>query len=241
MSYQSVVGMLNPAMSAIFCASLFVLWYYHRHLVYVAIFVLSYATRFICFGTLYFAFVQGEPALRLLASGLMLLTTMLLSVALSVRRGQRPRYGALLTIGAIAMGAIYYNLFVELNLTARTISLNLGLGAVCLLMLLDVEKRADRTPVEQLLFGLIVVACLGFLLRPLIFLSPGIEADQFEAVYWLLVSISDALICATLAVAIFAVIAVDVMGSIKSEAEIDVLSGRARLTPWRGKRAVRRL
>jgi len=225
MSYESVVGLLNPAMSAIFCVSLLTLWYYQRHLTYIAIFVLSYAVRILCFGILYFAFAQEALALRLVANALILLATILLSVALSNRLGQRPRYGILFAIGAMSLAVLSYYQFVEPSLLVRAVVLSWGLAAICLLMLVDVVKLPDRTPVEQLLFGLIAITCLGFLLRPLIFHVPGITTDQIEGAYWLIVSISDALICSTLAVAIFAIIAVDVMDGIKSDAQIDVLSG----------------
>ncbi|MGT9989233.1 GGDEF domain-containing protein, partial [Klebsiella pneumoniae] len=65
----------------------------------------------------------------------------------------------------------------------------------------------------------------GFLLRPFTFHIPGIAADEIEATYWLIVSISDALICATLGVGIFAIIAVDIMDGMKTEAQTDALSG----------------
>jgi diguanylate cyclase (GGDEF)-like protein len=225
MSYQSVVGLLNPAMSAIFCAALFALWYYHRNLTYIAIFVLSYAVRTVCFGILYFAFAHQEPVLRQLSNALILLATMLLSIALSNRRGQRPRYGTLSAIVAISLAVLCFYQFVEPNLPVRIVALNLGLTSLSLLMLLDVANAPKRTPVEQLLLGLILVTCLGFFLRPFVYLIPGITAAQIEADYWLMVSISDALLCAILAVAIFAVIAVDVMENIKREAQTDVLSG----------------
>lgn len=225
MSYEGVVGLLNPAMAAIFCMSLLALWRRQRHLIYIAIFALSYAMRVLCFGILYFAFAQEAPALRLLANGLVLLATMLLSIALSHRFGQRPWYGILFAIGAIVLAGLSYYQFVEPSLPARAVILNLGLVAVCLLMLLDVARRPHRSPVEQLLFGLIAIACLGFLLRLLTFQVSDIRPDQIEGAYWLVVSISDALICSTLAVAIFAIISVDVMDGIKLEAETDVLSG----------------
>ncbi|MCZ0737965.1 GGDEF domain-containing protein [Phreatobacter sp. AB_2022a] len=225
MSYEGVVGLLNPAMSAIFCISLLALWRQQRHLTYVAIFALSYAIRILCFGLLYFAFAQKEPVLRQLSNALVLLATMTSSAALSSRRGQRPRYGVLSAIGVTSLAGLYVYQFVQPSLQARAAIINLGLAAVCVLMLLDVAKRPRRTPVEHLLFGLVAIACTGFLVRPLVFQLPGIAVDQIEGAYWLIVSISDALICSTLAVAIFAIIAVDVMDGIRSEAQTDVLSG----------------
>ncbi|WP_442577786.1 hypothetical protein ACSBOB_19730 [Mesorhizobium sp. ASY16-5R] len=76
MSHEHVVGLLNPAMSAIFCVSLLTLWYHQPHLTYIAIFALSYAIRIVCFGILYFAFAQEAPLLRLLSNALILLATM---------------------------------------------------------------------------------------------------------------------------------------------------------------------
>jgi len=225
MSYEGVVALLNPAMSAIYCASLVVLWRHQRHLTYIVIFALSYAIRGLCFGVLYFAFTQEALVLRLVANSFVLLAMMLLYVALSRRDKQRPRYGILFAIGAMSLAALYFYMFVEPNLPARAFILNWGLAAVCLLMLGDVGRRPRRTPVEQLFFGLVALACLGFLLRPFTFHIPGIAADEIEATYWLIVSISDALICATLGVGIFAIIAVDIMDGMKTEAQTDALSG----------------
>jgi diguanylate cyclase (GGDEF)-like protein len=225
MSHESVVALLNPAMSAIFCVSLLALWRHQRQLTYVALFAFSYAMRVLCFVILTFAITREYSSLRLLANGLVLLATALLSIALSSRLGSRPQHGILVTIGAITLAALYFYQFVEPSLMARAVILNLGLAAVCLVMLVDVAKLPRRSPVEQLLFGLVAVTCLGFLLRPLIFQIPSIVTDQVEGAYWLIVSISDALICSTLAVAIFAIIAVDVTDGIKSEAQTDVLSG----------------
>ncbi|MDX3978103.1 GGDEF domain-containing protein [Shinella sp.] len=225
MNYYNVIGLLNTSMSAIFCASLFVLWRHHNQFKYIAILGISYAIRSLCFGFFYFAFVLENPVLRLLANALLMMSMLFLSIGLSNRRGQQPRYGALLTISAIALGALYYNQFIEPSLLARVMTFNFALAAVGVLMLLDVARHSDRTPVEQVLLGLIVVSCAGFLLRPLFLLASGLPNEQFEGAYWLVVSISDALICAMTAVGIFAVIASDVMDGIKSDAQIDVLSG----------------
>lgn len=225
MNYDSVVALLNPAMSAIYCASLLVLWQHQRHLTYIAIFALSYAIRGLCFGTLYFAFIQEAPALRTAANSLVLLAMILLSVALSRRYDQQPRYGILFAIGTLSLATLYFYQFVEPSLWVRAVVLNWALAAVCLVMLVDVLRYPYRTAVDQLFFGLVVLACMGFLLRPLAFQIPGIAADQIEAAYWLIVSTTDALICSTLGVAIFAIIAVDITAGIKAEAQIDPLSG----------------
>ncbi|WP_092773875.1 GGDEF domain-containing protein [Agrobacterium fabrum] len=225
MSYQDVIGLLNTSMPALFCASMFVLWYHHRHLTYIGIFVLSYSIRALCFGIFYFAFALEDPVLRLMANVFLMLSMILLSIGLSSRRGQRPRYLTLLSIAGIALGALYYNQFVEQSLLLRVIYLNCGLAAVGLVMLLDAAKLPDRTPVEQVLIGLIMISCIGFLLRPLFLLASGNAEGGFEGAYWLVVSISDALISAMTAVGIFAVIASDVMERIKSDAQIDALSG----------------
>jgi diguanylate cyclase (GGDEF)-like protein len=225
MSFHTVVGLLNTSMSAIFCVALFVLWHHHRHLTYIGIFGLSYAIRAVCFGVFYFAFAEASPVVRLLANVFLLVAMMLLSIGLSNRRGRPPRYGVLVTISAISVATLYFNSFVEPSLLARVINLNWALAAIGLLMLADVAKHAERTPVEHVVLGLIIVGCLGFGLRPLFLLASGITDETSEGAYWLVVSISDALICAMTAVGIFALIASDVMDSIKSDAQVDVLSG----------------
>jgi len=168
---------------------------------------------------------MSNPILRFLANAFFMLAMMLLSAGLSNRRGRRPRYAVLLTIALVTLGTLYYNQFIEPILLKRVIILNFGLAIISLLMLLDVAKASNRTPVEQVLFGLLLVSCAGYLLRPVFLIASGIPGEQFEGAYWLVVSISDALTCAIIAVGIFAIIASDVMDGIKSDAEIDTLSG----------------
>jgi len=162
---------------------------------------------------------------RFLANVFLLLAALLLSAGLSIRRGKRPRYATLLALAAIVLVTLYYDQFIEPSLLARVIVLNSGLAAVSLLMLLDVGKVSGRTPVEYVLLGLLLISCVGFLLRPLFLIASGVNGEQSEGAYWLVVSISDALICAMTAVGIFAIIASDLIDSIKSDAQIDALSG----------------
>lgn len=98
------------------------------------------------------------------------------------------------------VGPLYYYQFMEPNLLARVIILNSGLALLSLLMLLDVARAPRRSPVEQVLLGLLLVSCAGYLLRPLFLIASGASGERFEGSYWLVVSVSDALICAMTAV-----------------------------------------
>ncbi|WP_331135459.1 GGDEF domain-containing protein [Sphingopyxis sp.] len=212
-------------MAAIFCIALLAIWRNNRALNYIRVFGLSYAVRSLCFGIFYFAFSLENPVLRYSANIFLLFAIMLLSIGLSKRRGRRPRHGALLAIGALTLGPLHYYQFMDPNLLARVIILNSGLAVLSLLMLLDVAKAPRRTPVEQVFLGLLLVSFAGYLLRPLFLIASGASGQRFESSYWLVVSISDALICAMTAVGVLAVIASDVMDGIKSDALIDNLSG----------------
>lgn len=225
MNYYNVIGLLNTSMAAIFCVAMFAIWRNHRALPYIAIFGVSYTLRFLCFGIFYFAFSMNNFILRFSANIFLMLSMMLLSVGLSNRRERRPRYTMLLILAGISLGTLYYNQFIEPNLLSRVIILNFGLAIVSLLMSLDVAKSSERTPVEQVLLGLLLVSCAGFILRPLFLIASDVPGGQSEAAYWLVVSISDALICAMTAVGIFAIIASDLMDRIKTDAQIDTLSG----------------
>jgi len=224
MSNENIVALLNPLMSLIYCTSLLVLWRHQRHRTYIAIFALSYATRALCFGILYFAFTQAMPVLRLTANVLVLSSMTLLCVALSSRYRQRPRYGVLLAIGTVALALLYFYQFVEPSLLTRALVLNSGMAAFCLLILVEIARRPHRTPVEQLFFWFAILACLGFLLRPLTLRMSSLPPAQVETIYWLVVSVSDALICSIMGLAIFAIIAIDMMADIKVEAQTDALS-----------------
>lgn len=225
MNYYDIIGLLNTSMAAIFCIALLAIWRNNRTLSYIRIFCLSYATRSLCFGIFYFAFSLENPVLRYSANIFLLFAIMLLSIGLSNRRRQQPRYGALLVIAAITLAPLHYYQFMEPNLLARVIILNSGLALLSLVMLLDVAKASRRTPVEQVLLGLLLVSSAGYLLRPLFLIASGASGERFEGTYWLVVSISDALICAMTAVGVLAVIASDVLDGIKSDALIDTLSG----------------
>lgn len=225
MNYYNVIGLLNTSMAAIFCIALLAIWRNNRSLNYIGIFGLSYAIRSLCFGIFYFAFLLENPVLRYSANVFLLFAIMLLSVGLSNRRLRRPRYGALLVIAAVTLGPLHYYQFMEPDLLARIIILNSGLALLSLLMLLDVARAPRRSPVEQVLLGLLLVSCVGYLLRPLFLVASNASGERFEDSYWLVVSISDALICAMTAVGVLAAIASDVMDSIKSDALIDTLSG----------------
>ena len=225
MTNASIVALLNPIMSAIYCTSLFVLWWHYRHRRYIAIFALSYAVRALCFGALYFAFQQLIPMVRLAANMLVLVSMALLSVALSSRYRQRPRYGMLALIGIASLLSLYVYHFIEPSLLARALIINTAMALVCLLMLADVARRAQRTPVEQLFFWFALLSCAGFLLRPLALLDTNTPAEQVESLYWVVVAVSDALICSVIGLAVFGIIAIDIMAEIKVEAQTDALSG----------------
>ena len=225
MNYYNVIGLLNTGMAAIFCVAMFAIWRNNRKLSYISIFSISYAVRSLCFGVFYFAFSMGNPVLRFSANVFLVLSVALLSVGLSNRRRQQPRYAILLVLAALSLGSLYYYQFIEQSLLARVIVLNSGLAFITFLMLPDIAKASSHTPVEQVLVGLSLVSCAGFLLRPLFLIASDVPGEQSEGAYWLVVSISDALICAMTAVGIFAVIASDLMDGIKSDAQIDTLSG----------------
>ena len=225
MNYYNVIGLLNTSMAAIFCIALLAIWRNNSTLKYIWVFGLSYGIRSLCFGIFYFAFSLEDPILRYSANASLLFAIALLSIGLSNRRRRRPRYGALFVIAAITLGPLHYYQFLEPNLLARVIILNSGLALLSLLMLLDVPRARRHSPVEQVLFGLLLVSCAGYLLRPFFLIASDTSGERFEASYWLVVSISDALICAMTAVGVLAIIASDVMDEIKTDALIDTLSG----------------
>ena len=225
MNYYIVIGILNTSMSALFSISLFVIWRNNRHLNYIFTFGASYALRFVCFVLFYFAFSLEDSALRFSANVFLFLSVSFLSIGLSHRRNQGPRLLVLSVMAAVTLGSLYYYQFHEISLLHRVFIFNFGISAVSLFMIIDSSKTSIRSPVENVFLGLAAVSSAGFLLRPLFLVASDITDERFESGYWLVVSISDALICAMTAVGIFALIASDVMESIKSEAHIDALSG----------------
>ncbi|HHV69784.1 MAG TPA: GGDEF domain-containing protein [Ochrobactrum intermedium] len=211
-------------MSAIFSLSLLALWWQHRKLPYIATFASSYAIRTVCFIIAFIALNEQTLPLRLVSNALILLTMALLSVGVSQKYKKRPHYMVLAIIALTTLAGLAFYTVVRDSLVARAAIIGLGLAAICLTMLDDIPERPKRTSVEMLLFWLVAAAAVTFGCRPL-FAIPAFVGEDFESAYWLAISISDTLICSTLAVSIFAIIAVDVTEKIRSEAESDYLSG----------------
>lgn len=220
-----VIGILNPVMSAIFAVSLYFLWRHDRQHTYIAILVASYTVRTLCFIVLYFSLPHDTMALRLLANVLILLAATLVAVALAVRMGRAPGYGVLLAINLLTMLGWWLSVDAGRGLQERGIVVNLGIAAICAVMLRHVHGRTSRTPVEQLLYFQIWMALLLFLARPFIIMASGSAGDEYPLFYWVFTSVSDVIIASTLAVAIFALIASDVVGKMRSDALTDVLTG----------------
>lgn len=225
MNYYMVIGILNTSMSALFSISLFAIWKNNHHLKYIFTFGISYALRLVCFVLFYFAFSLEDATLRFSANVFLFLSVACLSVGLSHRRNRRPRFVTLSAMAAMTLAALYYYQFHDVSLLHRVFIFNFGIAAVSLLLIVDSSKTSIRSPVENVFLGLSAVSSVGFLLRPLFLIASDTTDERFESSYWLVVSISDALICAMTAVGIFALIASDVLENIKSEAHIDSLSG----------------
>src|SRR5690606_15437081 len=136
---------------------------------------------------------------RMVGNALILLSMALMSVGLSQRFEQSPHYASLSAIMILTLLALGFFMFVQDSLLGRGAILGFGLAAICLIMLADMPRQRDRTPVVELLFWLVVATAVAFACRPL-FAMPGIVGEDVEAAYWLAISISDTLICSTLAV-----------------------------------------
>ena len=174
-----VLGVLNPAMSAIFSISLLALWWHQRRLTYIGLFALSYAVRAVCFIIAFIALSEETTPLRMVSNALILLTMALLSIGVSQRFKQRPRYILLSTIMVSTLSGLGFYIFVHDGLLERSAILGLGLAAICLTILADIPKRQQRTPVEALLFWLVVASALAFVCRPLFAVpSGGTETDE---------------------------------------------------------------
>ncbi len=225
MHMNIILLIFNPIMSVFFAAGFYMLWRHQRQLHFIVILYVSYLIRAACFLVLYIAVENGNTVLRLVANALILLTTSLLVIAFAKRLNQAPKYKLLAFICVVTIAGLQFYASADNGLEKRSILINLGIFSILMVFLKHIASAKDRNPVEQFLLIQVGLASVVVLARPFIIMSSPLMGLDYVSFYWLFTSVSDAIVSTALAVAIFAVIASDVIENIKKEAHTDMLSG----------------
>lgn len=225
MSPVITIGSLNPVLGAIFAVSLFALWRYHREHRYIALLALCYATRTAGYVTQYFFLQHGILEARLLSNLMFAVTAICLALAIARRFGQAPRYLWLGAVFSATMTGYCWFHFIDDSFTGRVLAMNIGLAVVTLLVVFDIAKVPGLNLIEKVLLGQLILAFAGFVLRPSILLVVDPASLQAAPTYWFVVAASDIILSTLLALSIFAIIAVDIVGRLKAESTSDPLSG----------------
>jgi diguanylate cyclase (GGDEF)-like protein len=221
---QVVIDSINPTMSAIFSAGLLALWYTQRRQAFIGLLAATYGAKTLGFVVHFIAIQQNAVELRFVSNSLWMLTVSLLSIAVAVRFDLPRRYGTLASISIATMGILGWHIFVRDEMVVRIVALNAGVFTMLLMMAVDFARRPMRNVVEQFLLAQIILNMLGFLLRPLTLLSGDSGMGQ-ASTYWLLLSATDIVLSTLLALAIFTVIALDIVDKHRGDSFLDPLSG----------------
>lgn len=220
------VLVVNPAVSAILAAALFVLWRHQRELGFVGLLSLSFALKTAGFVAQFMVHPDLFVASRFVSNTLFLGATVTLCAGMTSRHGLRPPYPKFLAIAGLSFAGIVWWLLVQPSYQGRVVALNTGVAASCFLVVWRLLAGARRNAVERMLVLLVFLYGAAAFIRQTIVLLPGAPPIlSMDSSYWVAVTATDLLISLMLVLGILSSIALDVFDRLREESERDALSG----------------
>lgn len=221
MTSEVLIALLNPVVSGFIGVLLLAIWLHHRDRRYVLLFGAGFLMGALAFVIRDFGVRYGAvpAAIGRFAGGFLFLGTTL-AVCAAVHVYYRLRvpvrlFGLILLLWA---AAFCWSLLVEDSLARRTYIIHAALIAFVLVTLVRVWPCFRRTTIDfAVLFGL--VAAAGNLALPLFFVE-----DEDTALFWTLTMVVSVLLEVMVAFIFLAVLAAELLRSMRQEARLDVLS-----------------
>jgi diguanylate cyclase (GGDEF)-like protein len=205
------------------------LWLHQRHRLYLAVLVLAYSASAAGFLLQYFTLPVGQEPTKLLSNLFFTLAASCLAGAVVARYGRRVPYVALGMLGLGGLGAFFWFLFVQPDLTWRIYAINFAFGGISLVVAAELRAVRRNGPTEAILFVLALLSALNFFVRTLIALrmsGPFVSYEGlYDSIYWTTALLSHALLSLLIALSLFTAAALDVLKGLKTESHTDPLSG----------------
>ncbi|NQX96129.1 MAG: diguanylate cyclase, partial [Erythrobacter sp.] len=224
---ETIMGLLNPMIAAIFAAIFLALWKRRPEDKTVLAFGVSHI--FIAAGFLVHHLSPNPDAAvsALLMHAIYCCSTGLVCCAAAARVGQRLSVTSIAAIGIIAGGLMCFASFGD-DMNPRLIIANCAYGLMFALAAQIVGRAERRTGIDQAIFWLLAITSAQFFIRPMVAVILGgpmsaeaYRASEYYAVLMLFMGVDSLLLALTLVGASV----LDQWRMASEEAEIDPLSG----------------
>lgn len=224
---DTIMGLLNPMIAAIFAAILGGLWMRDRSRRNVLVLALGHfllASGFLIF---HFSPEPNAVSWTLFMHVIYCVSASCVCWAAADRVGQRVNLAAFASIAVIAAVLMVAGSFGS-DMNARLIAANTAYGLIFALTAQVIGRSTDRTPFDQAAFWLIVITAAQFFIRPQVaalisgpMSAADYRASDFYAIWMLIMGV----VSLMLSLSLVAGTVFDQLRTVREEAEIDPLSG----------------
>lgn len=223
------ISLLNPVLALALSGLFLKLWSERKAQTHVLFFSVSYLCYAAAFGLQISRWPFGDPENALL-SNLFLLGTFGSAIhGMMLRRRHPTPLAALTTLAVLGFAAQFWFAVIQPDMTGRIYAVNFCYGGMMLLAAAEMRSFTEKTPVERLLFGVVLTIGIYSFARTVgISLMQGHIAERSEYVgslTWVVLNFSAALFALLLALTLIYLVVLDAMQDLRTESMTDLLSG----------------
>jgi diguanylate cyclase (GGDEF)-like protein len=223
------ISLLNPVLALALSGLFLKLWMERRARTHVLFFCAAYFCYAMAFGLQAAPWPFGDPGNALL-SNLFLLGTFGASIhGMMLRRRHPTPFAALGALAVLGFAAQFWFAIVQPDMTGRIYAVNFCYGGMMLVAAAEMRAFPDKTPVERLLFAVVLTVGLYSFARTIgVSLAEGHIAERSQyigSLTWLVLNFSAALFALLLALTLVYLVVQDAMQDLRAESMTDLLSG----------------
>lgn len=223
----TIIGLLNPAIAAIFAAIFVGVWLRDRSAIHVLALAAGYVGLAAGFVILHYAPTEDPAAWVMLMHAIYSVSVICVSWAAARRSGQLVRWPALAAISLIGGLLMLISGFGD-DMTSRLLAANTAYGLMFALTAQILGRSGKRDLVDRAVYWLFVITAAQFIIRPQLslILSGPVAAESYRTseVYaaWL---VTMGVISLMLALTLVAAVVSDLWRNERDKAELDHLTG----------------
>jgi diguanylate cyclase (GGDEF)-like protein len=190
---------------------------------------IAYASSATGFLLQYFSLPVGSFAVeKIIASAMFTIAVCSISGAVVARYGQTTPYAWFAVLGLGGLVGFSWFVLVQPDLVGRVYAINLSLGGITLLVAAKLRPVRKNGPIEMALFLLSLVSACNFFVRPALVIgldgTLATREEIYASAYWMTTLLSNALFSLLIALSLLAGVALDMMGTLRTESHTDPLS-----------------
>ncbi|MEX1082810.1 MAG: GGDEF domain-containing protein [Xanthobacteraceae bacterium] len=228
MAASVFIALINPGMALIFAGTFALLWHHQRQRRYILILSSAYMALACGFLLLYVS-AFGFEASKLASTILFLAGGVSLAAGALVRYGRKLPAVPILLIGGVGILAFAWFLYIEPNISWRIYAINFAFGGICLVLAAELRLVQHRKVIDNVMLGIVLFWGISFFPRPIVAIwidGPYTSNENlYETLYWVTLTVSDALFLLLFSLAMITAIALDVMDELLQKSQTDPLSG----------------